>query len=259
MGLSLPMGGHLTHGWSASVSGKWFRSVAYSVDKETCRVDLTKVRDLAKKHRSRLLFCGGSAIPRIIEFKGFAEIAHEVDALLVADVSHIAGLVVGGVHPTPIGHADIVMTTTHKTLRGPRGAMLLASTETLGMAIDRAVFPGLQGGPHNNVTAGIAVALHEASMPSFRDYARRIVENAQALAQELLRRGFDIVSGGTDNHLILIDLKSKEQEGLPLGKPVARALDGVGIVCNYNTVPHETRSPQNPSGLRLGTPAATTR
>lgn len=255
MGMALPMGGHLTHGWNVSVTGRWFRSVQYAVRKETGRVDLDEVRDLAQAERPKLIFCGGTAIPRIVDFAGFADIAHEVGALLVADIAHVAGLVVGGVHPSPVGHADVISTTTHKTLRGPRAAILMAGRPELGPPLDKAVFPGLQGGPHNHTTAAIAVALHEAAQPAFREYAKQIVANAQAMAGELLARGYDLVSGGTDNHLILIDLTNKN---LP-GKPAAKALDRAGIVTNYNTVPFDPRKPFNPSGLRIGTPAVTSR
>jgi glycine hydroxymethyltransferase len=254
MGMGLPMGGHLTHGWSVSVTGKWFQSVQYGVGRETGRVDLDEVRDLARTHRPKLIFCGGTAIPRTIDFPAFAEIAREVDAVLVADIAHIAGLVAGGAHPSPVGHAEVISTTTHKTLRGPRGAMLMATAER-ATAIDKAVFPGLQGGPHNHTTAGIAVALREAAEPSFSEYAHRIVANAQALATALVEHGFDLVSGGTDNHLILIDLTGK---GIG-GKPAAKALDRAGIETNYNTVPYDPRKPFDPSGLRIGTPALTTR
>ncbi|HEX2295725.1 MAG TPA: serine hydroxymethyltransferase [Actinomycetota bacterium] len=254
MGMSLPMGGHLTHGWNVSVTGKWFRSVAYDVRKDTGRADLDQVRDLAKRERPKVIFCGGTAIPRQIDFAGFAEVASEVDAVLVADIAHVAGLVAGGAHPTPVGHADVVSTTTHKTLRGPRGAMLMCREEH-ARAIDRAVFPGLQGGPHNHTTAAIAVALHEAAQPDFRAYAHQIVRNAQTLAEGLVQRGYDLVSGGTDNHLILVDLTNK---GVP-GKPVAQALDRARLTTNYNTVPFDPRKPFDPSGLRLGTAAATTR
>jgi glycine hydroxymethyltransferase len=201
-----------------------------------------------------VIFCGGTAIPRTIDFPAFAEIAREVDAVLVADIAHIAGLVAGGAHPSPVGHAQVISTTTHKTLRGPRGAMLMSDAEHAS-AIDKAVFPGLQGGPHNHTTAAIAVALHEASTDAFRQYAHQIVANARALAEALAERGFDLVSGGTDNHLILIDLTSR---GVP-GKPAAQALDRAGIELNYNTVPFDPRKPFDPSGLRLGTPSITTR
>ncbi len=254
MGMSLPHGGHLTHGWGVSVTGKWFNSVSYGVRKETGRIDLDEVRDIAERERPKLIFCGGTAIPRTIDFAGFAEIAAEVDAVLVADIAHIAGLVAGGAHPSPVGHAPVISTTTHKTLRGPRGAMLL-SDEEHAKALDRAVFPGLQGGPHNHTTAAIAVALQEAGEPAFGDYARAVVDNAATLAEALAERGFDLVSGGTDNHLILADLTSK---GIG-GKPAAQALDRAGIVANYNTVPFDPRKPFDPSGIRLGTPAVTSR
>jgi glycine hydroxymethyltransferase len=254
MGMALPMGGHLTHGWSVSATGKWFRPVRYNVTKETGRVDLDEVRSLALAERPKIIFCGGTAIPRTIDFPAFAEIAREVDAVLVADIAHIAGLIAGGAHPSPIGYADVITTTTHKTLRGPRGAMILSTAERAS-AIDKAVFPGLQGGPHNHTTAGIAVALHEAAQPSFREYAHQIVANAEALAEALTGRGFDLVSGGTDNHLILVDLTGK---GIA-GKPAAKALDRAGIELNYNTVPFDPRKPFDPSGIRLGTPALTTR
>jgi glycine hydroxymethyltransferase len=252
--MALPMGGHLTHGWGVSATGKWFRSVQYGVRPDTGAVDLDEVRQLALAERPKLIWCGGTAIPRTIDFAGFAEIAREVDAVLAADIAHIAGLVAGGAHPSPVGHAEVVATTTHKTLRGPRGAMLLCD-EKHASAIDRAVFPGLQGGPHNHTTAGIAVALREALEPSFADYAQRIVANAKALAAALAERGFDLVSGGTDNHLILIDLTSKGVAG----KPAAQALDRARIVTNYNTVPFDPRKPFDPSGLRIGTPAVATR
>jgi glycine hydroxymethyltransferase len=254
MGMSLPHGGHLTHGWSVSATGKWFRSVQYGVRKDTGRVDLDEVRDLALAERPKLIFCGGTAIPRTIDFPAFAEVAKEVGALLVADIAHIAGLIAGGAHPSPVGHAPVISTTTHKTLRGPRGAMLMSDAEH-AKPLDKAVFPGLQGGPHNHTTAAIAVALHEASAPSFRDYAHAIVANAKALAEALVERGYDLVSGGTDNHLILVDLTNK---GIG-GKPAAKALDRAGIELNYNTVPFDPRKPFDPSGLRIGTPAVTTR
>jgi glycine hydroxymethyltransferase len=254
MGMALPMGGHLTHGWGVSVTGKWFRAVQYSVRHDTGRVDLDEVRELARKERPKLIFCGGTAIPRTIDFAGFAEIAREVEAILVADIAHIAGLIAGGAHPSPVGHADVLSTTTHKTLRGPRGAMLM-STEEHATAIDRAVFPGLQGGPHNHTTAAIAVALGEALQPEFFEHAQQVVENAKTLAAELIERGFDLVSGGTDNHLLLVDLTSKGVTG----KGAAKALDRARITLNYNTVPFDPRKPFDPSGIRLGTPAVTTR
>ena len=254
MGLSLPAGGHLTHGWQVSATGIWFNAVHYGVERKSGRVDMDAVRDLALTHRPKLLFCGGTAVPRTIDFAGFAEIAHEVEALMVADVSHIAGLIAGGAHPSPIPHADIVMTTTHKTLRGPRGAILLCR-EQHAKAIDRAVFPGLQGGPHQHQTAAIAVALGEALAPEFSDYANAVVDNAHTLADALIERGFDLVSGGTDNHLILLDMTVKGMSG----KEAATALSRAGIVSNANSIPFDPRKPLDPSGIRVGTPAATTR
>jgi glycine hydroxymethyltransferase len=254
LGLALPMGGHLTHGWSVSATGQWFRAVQYSVRRDTGRIDLDEVRDIAMRERPRLIFCGGTAVPRTIDFAAFASIAREAGSILVADIAHIAGLIAGGAHPSAVGHADIISTTTHKTLRGPRGAMLMCNAEH-AKAIDRAVFPGLQGGPHNHTTAGIAVALHEASQPTFQAYAHQVVANARVLAAALLDRGFDLVSGGTDTHLVLIDLTSKGVSG----KPAAQALDTAGIELNYNTVPFDTRKPFDPSGIRLGAAALTTR
>jgi glycine hydroxymethyltransferase len=254
MSMSLSHGGHLTHGSPVSITGKWFHPVHYGVERETGRVDMDKVRKLALVERPRLIICGGTAIPRTIDFPAFAEIAREIDAVLMADVAHIAGLIAGGAHPSPFGFADVVTTTTHKTLRGPRGAIVLAKPE-YATAVDKAVFPGLQGGPHNHTTAGIAVALHEAAQPAFKTYAHQIVANSVALASALTGRGFDLVSGGTDNHLILIDLSNK---GIG-GKPAAKALDAAGIELNFNGVPFDTRRPLDPSGIRLGTAALTTR
>jgi glycine hydroxymethyltransferase len=254
MGLSLPMGGHLTHGWSVSATGKWFTPIRYDVRADTGRVDMDQVRDLARKERPKLIWCGGTAIPRTIDFPAFAEIARETGAVLAADIAHIAGLIAGGAHPSPVGHADVISTTTHKTLRGPRGAMIMSTAEH-AKAIDKAVFPGLQGGPHDHTTAAIAVALKEAARRDFSGYARQVVANAKALAAALLERGYDLVSGGTDNHLILIDLTNKGVAG----KPAAQALDRAGIELNYNAVPFDPRKPFDPSGLRLGTAAITTR
>jgi len=254
MGMALPAGGHLTHGWNVSITGKYFRPVQYGVRKDTGRVDLDEVRDLAKKERPKLLFAGGTAIPRTIEFAAYAEIAREVGAIFVADMAHIAGLVAGGAHPSPVPHADVVSTTTHKTLRGPRGGMLLCK-EKHAKAIDRAVFPGLQGGPHDHTTAAIAVALKEAATAEFKTYAHQIVTNARALAAGLVERGFELVTGGTDNHLILVDLTSKQVPG----KQLAVALEDAGIVLNYNSVPFDPRKPFDPSGVRIGTPAVTSR
>ncbi|MFC6086245.1 serine hydroxymethyltransferase [Sphaerisporangium aureirubrum] len=255
MGMGLPFGGHLTHGWSVSATGKWFSSVRYGVRRDTGRIDLDEVRALALEHRPKVIFCGGTAIPRTIDFPAFAEIAREVGAVLAADIAHIAGLVAGGAHPSPVGHADVITTTTHKTLRGPRGAMVMASSDEHAKALNKAVFPGLQGGPHNHTTAAIAVALREASTDEFKAYAHQVVANAKALAEELSSRGFSLVSGGTDNHLILIDLTSKGVGG----KPAAQALDRAGLETNYNAVPFDQRKPFDPSGIRIGTPSVTSR
>jgi glycine hydroxymethyltransferase len=254
MGMSLPMGGHLTHGAAVSVAGRWFRPVQYGVRRDTGRIDFDEVRDLALRERPKVIFAGGTAVPRTIDFPAFAGIAAEAGAVLVADIAHIAGLIAGGAHPSPVGYAPVITTTTHKTLRGPRGAMIMTDAEHAS-PIDKAVFPGLQGGPHNHTTAGIAVALREASAPSFRAYAAQVVANAAALAAALQERGYDLVSGGTDNHLLLVDLTSK---GIG-GKPAAKALDRAGIELNFNTVPFDPRRPFDPSGIRLGTPAITTR
>jgi glycine hydroxymethyltransferase len=254
MGLGLPAGGHLTHGWPVSITGSYFRSVQYGVRPDTHRTDMDEVRELARKERPKLMFCGGTAIPRTIDFPAYAEIAKEVGAVLCADIAHIAGLVAGGAHPSPIGHADVVTTTTHKTLRGPRGAMIMC-TAAHQKAIDRAVFPGLQGGPHNHTTAGIAVALREAAAADFKTYAHQIVANARALAAALVERGFSVITGGTDNHLILVDCTSKNVSG----KIAAKALDAAGLELNYNSIPFDPRKPFDPSGIRIGTPAVTSR
>ncbi len=254
MGLSLPAGGHLTHGWQVSATGIWFNAVHYGVTHETGQVDMDEVRAQALETKPKILFCGGTAVPRTIDFAAFGEIAREVGALMVADVSHIAGLIAGGAHPSPFPHADVVMTTTHKTLRGPRGALLMCREEH-GKAIDRAVFPGLQGGPHEHQTAAIAAALGEALRPEFSTYAHAVVDNSKALAAALLERDFDLISGGTDNHLILIDMTNKQVTG----KEAASALVRAGIVTNANSIPFDPRKPFDPSGVRIGTPAATTR
>jgi Glycine/serine hydroxymethyltransferase len=254
MGLALPMGGHLTHGWNVSITGRYFQSVQYGVRKDTGRIDLDEVRDLARRERPQLLWAGGTAYSRLWDFAAMAEIAREVGARFAVDMAHIAGLVAGGAHPSPVPHADVVTTTTHKTLRGPRGGMILCRSAHAA-ALDKAVFPGLQGGPHDHTTAGIAVALHEASQPAFREYAQNVVKNAAVLAAELMARGYHVVSGGTDNHLILVDLTNKN---LP-GKVAAKALDKAGIELNYNSVPYDTRKPFDPSGIRLGSPSVTSR
>jgi glycine hydroxymethyltransferase len=254
MGLGLPSGGHLTHGWNVSITGKFWKSVAYGVRKGDERIDMDQVRDLAREHRPKLLWCGATAYPRVIDFAAFRSIADEVGAVLAADMAHIAGLVAGGAHPSPIGIADVVSTTTHKTLRGPRGAAIFCKPEHAA-AIDKAVFPGLQGGPHDHTTAAIAVAAREAADPSFRTYAAGVVANARALGEALLARGFRLVTGGTDNHLLLIDMTPK---GIG-GKPYAQALERAGIVANYNSIPFDPRKPFDPSGVRLGTAAVTSR
>jgi len=254
MGMALPHGGHLTHGWNVSITGSYFNSQQYTVDPKTHLIDYDAVRALAKEHRPRIIWAGATAYPRVIDIEAFGSIAREVEAYFAADIAHIAGLVAAGVHPSPVPHADVVTTTTHKTLRGPRGGMFLC-TKKVYKKLNNALFPGLQGGPHNHTTAAIAVALKEAGTDEFKAYARQIVANARALAEQLLARGFDLVSGGTDNHLILIDLTGK---GVP-GKVAAQALDRAGMVCNYNTVPFDPRKPFDPSGIRLGTPSMTSR
>jgi len=254
MGMGLPSGGHLTHGWNVSVTGSFFKAVQYGVRKSDQRIDFDEVARLAREHKPKLLWCGATAYPRTIDYPKFAEIAREVGAVLVADIAHISGLIAGGAHPSPVGHAEIITSTTHKTLRGPRGGMIL-STEKHRAAIDKAVFPGLQGGPHNGTTAAIAVAAKEASTPQFKEYAHAVVNNAKQLAEGLLSRGISLVTGGTENHLLLLDLTP---QGVP-GKVAAKALDRAGIVCNYNSIPFDTRKPFDPSGVRIGTPAITSR
>ena len=254
MGMGLPAGGHLTHGWNVSITGSYFRAVQYGVRKDTHRVDLDEVRELARKEKPKLLWAGGTAIPRTIDFAAFAEIAREVGAIFAADIAHIAGLVAAGAHPSPVPVADVVSTTTHKTLRGPRGGMLMC-TAAHAKAIDRAVFPGLQGGPHNHTTAGIAIALKEAQTDLFKQYAHQIIANSRALAAALVDKGWSLITGGSDNHLILADLTPKN---IP-GKVAAKALDVAGMELNYNSIPFDTRKPFDPSGVRLGTAAVTSR
>lgn len=255
MGLSLPHGGHLTHGWPVNFSGKFYNSVQYELDPKTEKLDLKKIEKLVKKTKPKLIFTGATAYSRIWDWRAFAKIAKSAKAILVADISHIAGLVVAGAHPSPFPYVDIVMTTTHKTLRGPRGALIMTNNEKLAEKIDKAVFPGLQGGPHDNQTAAIAVALKEASTPKFKAYGKQIVKNAKELSKTLTAEGIKIVSGGTDNHLILIDLGKDGASG----KEMQNALYEAGISTNKNTVPNETRSPFVTSGIRIGTPAITTR
>ncbi|MDB5220939.1 MAG: Serine hydroxymethyltransferase, partial [Myxococcaceae bacterium] len=252
--LGLPAGGHLTHGHTVSITGKYFKSVPYGVRREDHRIDMDEVRKLAKEHQPKLLWAGTTAYPRTLDWAAFRSIADEVGAVFAADMAHIAGLVATGAHPSPIGIADVVTSTTHKTFRGPRGGMIFCK-KAHASAIDKAVFPGLQGGPHNHTTAAIAVAAKEALDPSFKQYAHRIVENATILAKALMYHGFAVTTGGTDNHLMLVDLTNK---GIA-GKPAAQALDRAGIVANYNAVPFDPRKPFDPSGLRIGTPSVTSR
>jgi len=254
MGLSLTYGGHLTHGSKASLTSRFYKSVPYEVDAKTGRLDYDRIEDLAKKHKPRMIISGATAYPREIDFEIFGQIAKKVGAYHLSDIAHVAGLVVAGIHKSPVPYADIVSTTSHKTLRGPRGGILLCKAEH-AKAVDRAVFPGLQGGPHLHTITGIAVALAEADTPEFINYAKQIVKNAKRLADKLLEYGFNLVSGGTDNHLILIDLRNKGIKG----RKLAKALDRAGIVTNFNTVPGDPAPPSDPSGLRLGTPAVTTR
>ncbi len=274
MGMRLDMGGHLTHGHTVNFSSRYYKTIQYSVDPKTELLDMAAIRTLALQHKPRIIVSGATAYPRIIDFKAFHDIAEEVGAYSMADISHIAGLIIADIHPSPFPFTDVVMTTTHKTLRGPRGAIIfskkndrlvnvagLAEQEAvkardLASKIDRAVFPGLQGGPHNHITAAKAVALREASQEEFKDYARQIVKNAKALAESLQQQGIKLVTNGTDNHLILIDLRPF---GVGLGKAMAIALEEAGICTNCNTVPYDPSTPFKPSGLRIGTPAVTTR
>ena len=261
MGLNLTDGGHLTHGWKTSVTGMFFNSVPYHV-KADGYIDIEGARKLALENKPKLIWIGYTAYSRALPFKELAAIADECGAYLVADISHVAGLVAGGAHESPVNYAHIVMTTTHKTLRGPRGAMLMVTDRglkkdpELADKIDKTIFPGLQGGPHDNTTAAIAVALLEASRPEFKEYAAQIVKNAKAFGEELKRRGLKLVTGGTDNHLLLVDLTGY---GKGMGIFAQEALDAAGIVVNKNTIPLEPNTAFNPSGVRLGTPALTTR
>ena len=264
MGLQLTMGGHLTHGHKVSATGKIWQSVQYDVNKESERLDYDAILSLAKKEKPRLIVAGYTAYPRIIDWKKFREITDAVQSYLMVDMSHIAGLVAGGAYPTPFDYADIVTTTTHKTLRGPRSAMVFANRKSrianhfgteLPKAIDKAIFPGLQGGPHENQIAAIAIALKEADSPTFKKYAAQVITNAEVLAEELLGHGFRLVSGGTDSHLLLIDTAHR---GIG-GKEASSHLEKNGVIANMNTIPFDPRPPMDPSGVRLGTPALTTR
>jgi glycine hydroxymethyltransferase len=254
LGLGLPAGGHLTHGWKVSATSRFFQAFQYGVDPVTHRLDYDAIRQQALEVRPAVLICGATAYPRQIDFARFGEIARECGALLLADIAHISGLVVGGAHPNPVPHADAVTTTTHKTLRGPRGGLILCKSQH-ATAIDKAVFPGLQGGPHNHTTAALAVALHEAAAPSFRDYAHAIVANARALADALMAEGLPVSTGGTDNHLVLFDATKLGATG----KQASKAMDAAGLEANFNSIPFDPRSPFDPSGVRLGTPALTSR
>jgi glycine hydroxymethyltransferase len=267
MGMNLFYGGHMTHGLPVNFSGRYYKSVQYTSTKDGY-LDFNEMLALAQEHKPKLIIVGATAYPRIIDWHKAREVADAVDAFLLADISHIAGLIVSGDHPTPVGIVDVITTTTHKTLRGPRGAMILANgkpstplksvdvtKENIPTLIDRAIIPGIQGGPHNHQTAAIAVALKEALQPDFKEYGHQIVKNAKALAAGLLDKGFDLVTGGTDNHLMVADLTNKAVSG----KQAEKALDRAGITVNKNTVPFEPRSPFDPSGIRLGTPALTTR
>ncbi len=255
MGMDLSHGGHLTHGSPVNVSGKWFNVVQYGVDPETEQLNYDTIRELALKHRPKMIVCGYSAYPRLIDFEKFRAIADEIDAYLMADIAHVAGLVASGHHPNPLPFCDVVTTTTHKTLRGPRGGLIMTKDPDLGKKFDKSVFPGTQGGPLEHVIAAKAVAFGEALKPEFRTYSGHVVENAQALAQQLQARGFKIVSNGTDNHLLLVDLRSIGMTG----KQADQRVSQVNITANKNTVPFDPESPFVTSGLRLGSPAMTTR
>ena len=253
MGLSLPSGGHLTHGHKVSISGKWLNSISYGLTPDGY-INYDKIEALAQEHKPKLIISGHSAYPRQVDFKRIGDIAKSVGAYHLADISHISGLVATGLHPHPFPDADIITTTTHKILRGPRGALIMTNNSDLAQKIDKAVFPGLQGGPHNNNIAGIAIALEDALKPDYTKYCQQVIKNAQSLSKALQTRGFDIVSGGTENHLLLVDLRNQGIDGDTLSK----ALNSVNIETNKNTIPFDTASPFKPNGIRLGTPAVTT-
>ena len=254
LGMNLTHGGHLTHGSPVNFSGQLYNIVFYGVRKDNHRIDYDQARDLAKQHRPKMIVVGASAYPRVIDFKAFRDIADEVGAVVMVDIAHIAGLVIAGLHPSPVPHAEFVTTTTHKTLRGPRGGMIMCGAD-YAKVLDKEIFPGIQGGPLMHVIAAKAVALKEALHPSFVEYQKQIVANAKVLAVELVSKGYDLVSGGTDNHLMLVDLTKKDITG----KEAEEALVKAGITVNKNTIPFETRSPFVTSGIRIGTPAATTK
>jgi len=255
MGLNLASGGHLTHGSPVNMSGKWFKPVPYNVRRQDQRIDMDEVEQLAHAHKPKLIVAGGSAYPRFLDFARFRKIADSIGAYLMVDMAHFAGLVAGGVHPNPLDHAHVATTTTHKTLRGPRGGVVLSRDPELGKKINSAVFPGLQGGPLMHVIAAKAVSFGEALKPEFRAYARAVVENAKVLAETLQSEGLDIVSGGTDTHLMLVDLRPKKVTG----RAAERALDRANMTCNKNAIPFDTEKPAITSGIRLGSPAGTTR
>ena len=255
LGQSLATGGHLTHGASVNQSGKWFKAVQYGVKKENSLIDYEEVERLANEHKPKLIIAGFSAYPRVIDWARFRNIADSVGAYLMVDMAHVAGLVAAGVYPTPLPHAHVVTTTTHKTLRGPRGGMILSNDEELGKKINSAIFPGIQGGPLMHVIAGKAVAFGEALKPEFKAYGKQVVDNAKVLAETLISRGVDIVSGGTDNHLMLVDLRPKKVTG----KAAEESLERAGLTCNKNAIPFDPEKPFVTSGIRLGTPAGTTR
>jgi glycine hydroxymethyltransferase len=254
LGMALPHGGHLTHGAKVSISGRYFNAQSYELDAETGLINYDTILLKALEVRPKIIIAGHSAYPRFLDFQKFRAIADEVNALLMVDMAHFAGLVAGGVHPSPVPYADVVTTTTHKSLRGPRGAMILCKAKH-AQAIDKAVFPGVQGGPHDNTTAAIAVALKEAESASFKQYASQVIKNSKTLADSLMAKGFNLITNGTDNHLMLVDLTNKNISG----KIAAKALDKAGIVLNYNAVPFDKRKPFDPSGIRIGTPAVTSR
>jgi glycine hydroxymethyltransferase len=255
MGLDLAAGGHLTHGSPVNMSGKWFKPIPYGVRRDDALLDMDEIAKSAREHRPKLIIAGGTAYSRIWDFKRFREIADEVGAILMVDMAHFAGLVAGGVHPSPIPHAHVVTSTTHKSLRGPRGGLILTNDEAMAKKINSVIFPGLQGGPLMHVIAAKAVAFQEALQPGFKIYAKKVVENARALAETLREQGLDIVSGGTDNHLMLVDLRPKKATG----KAAEKALDRAFITCNKNAIPYDPEKPFVTSGIRLGTPAGTTR
>ncbi|KKP43714.1 MAG: Serine hydroxymethyltransferase [Parcubacteria group bacterium GW2011_GWA1_33_6] len=261
MGMALQMGGHLTHGFKLSFSGKFFNAVQYGLDEKTHLINYDEVEKLAKEHKPKLIWVGGSAYPRIFDWKKMGQVADSVGAYLVADIAHIAGLIAGGIHPSPVPFVHIITTTTHKTLRGPRGGIIMVTKKgiekdpDLPKKIDKAVFPGLQGGPHENAIAAIAVCIKEASTPAFKKYAAQVVKNAKTLAEELTKYGFNLISGGTENHLILIDLRNKNITGAD----AQNLLEKIGMSMNKNSIPYDPAPPFKPSGIRMGTPAITTR